>query len=50
MLVEFVTSMLDGIDLVKYDFIVPIICSVIIILCLGVTFRALLTIFNIFFR
>lgn len=50
MLVDFVTSMLDGIDLDTYDFLVPIICTVIIILCLGVTFRALLTIFNLFFK
>lgn len=50
MLSDFVVSMLDGIDLEQYGFLVPLICSVIIILCLGVTFRALLTIFNIFFK
>lgn len=50
MLTDFVIEMLDGVDLVKYDFLVPLISSVIIILCLGVTFRSLLTIFNIFFK
>lgn len=50
MLYDFVVSLLDGIDLVKYDYLVPLICSDIIILCLGVTFRSLLTIFNIFFK
>lgn len=47
---DFVCSLLDGVDLVKYDFLPVIIVSVIIILCLGVTFRALMTIFSNFFK
>lgn len=50
MLTDFVIQMLEGVDLVKYDFLVPLISSVILILCLGVAFRSLLTIFNIFFK
>lgn len=49
-LYAYVVSLLDGVDLVKYDFLVPLIMGIIIVLCLGVTFRALLTIFNSFFR
>lgn len=47
---EYVVSLLEGIDLVKYDFLPALIMTVIIILCLGVTFRSLLTIFNSFFK
>lgn len=49
-LYAYVIMLLDGVDLEKYDFLPALIISVIIILCLGVTFRSLLTIFNSFFR
>lgn len=50
MLYQYVISLLDGIDLERYDFLAPMIVSIIIVLCLGVTFRSLLTIFNTFFN
>lgn len=50
MLTEFVTQMLDGLDLVKYDFLVPIVCCVILILSISLLFRSLITIFNTFFK
>lgn len=49
-LYDFVVELLAGIDLERFDFLPALIISLIIILCLGVTFRALLTIFNIFFK
>lgn len=48
-LYDFVIGLLGGIDLEKYDFLPALIVSVIIILCLGATFKALLTIFIKFF-
>lgn len=48
-LYSYVVSLLDGVDLDKFDFLVPLIMCIIIVLSLGVTFRALLTIFNKFF-
>ena len=50
MLYEYVVSLLEGIDLDRFYYLPPMIVSSIIVLCLGVTFRALLTIFNTFFR
>lgn len=50
MLYDYVVSLLEGIDLERFDYLAPMIVSIIIVLCLGVTFRALLTIFNTFFR
>ena len=46
---DFVVSLLEGVDLERFDFLPALIISVIIILCLGVFFRAFLTIFNLFF-
>ena len=43
---DFVVEMLDGVDLDRFDFLPALIVSVIIILCIGVTFRALFTIFT----
>ncbi len=48
-LYEFIVSLLIGIDLEKYDFLPALIVSAVIILCLGATFKALLTIFIKFF-
>ena len=48
-LYEYVVYLLAGVDLEKFDFIVPMIISFIIVLSIGVTFRSLLTIFNQFF-
>lgn len=45
-LYDFVVEMLDGVDLERFDFLPALIVSVIIILCIGVTFRTLITIFN----
>lgn len=50
MLYGYVVSLLEGIDLEKFDYLAPMIVSLLIVLCLGVTFRSLLTIFNTFFR
>lgn len=49
-LYDFVVGLLDGVDLQRFDFLPALIVSVLIILCLVVTFRTLLTIFNHFFR
>lgn len=43
---DFVVEMLYGVDLERFDFLPALIVSVIIILCIGVTFRTLITIFN----
>ena len=48
-LYDFVLGLLVGVDLEKYDFLPALIVSAIIILCLGATFKALLTIFIKFF-
>lgn len=50
MLYSYVLSLLEGIDLDRYGYLPVLIVGIIIVLCLGVTFRALLTIFNTFFR
>lgn len=50
MLADFVTQMLEGVDLERYSVIVPIICGFILILTIGVVFRSLITIFNTFFK
>lgn len=49
-LYSYVVSLFEGVDLDRYDFLVPLIMTIIIVLSLGVTYRALLTIFNSFFR
>lgn len=43
---DFVVEMLDGVDLERFDFLPAFIVSFIIILCVCVTFRALITIFT----
>lgn len=48
-LYEFIVDLLIGVDLEKYDFLPALIVSAVIILCLGATFKALLTIFIKFF-
>lgn len=50
MLYSYVVSLLEGVNLEQFDFLPALIVGIIIVLCLGVTFRALLTIFNSFFR
>lgn len=46
---DFIISLLQGVDLVEYDFLPALLISVLIVLCLGVFFRAFLTLFNLFF-
>lgn len=46
---DYIVTLLDGVDLERFDFLPALIMSYLIILCLGVLFRALLTFFNIFF-
>lgn len=46
---EYIVSLLDGVDLERFDFLPALILSILILLCFGVFFRALLSIFNVFF-
>ena len=49
MLYDYVVELLQGLDLEKYDYLVPVIMGFLVILSLGVTFKALILIFNSFF-
>lgn len=49
MLSEFVAFCLEGIDLDKYHFLVPLITSFIIIVTVALVLRAIMGIFDIFF-
>lgn len=48
-LAQYVESLLVGIDLERFDFLVPLISGILIVLCIGITFRALLSVFNTLF-
>jgi len=48
-LVDFVIACLEGLDLERFDLLVPFITSFIIILIAGLSVRALMGIFDIFF-
>lgn len=49
MLVEFLTSLLSGVDLVRFDFLVPLLAAFIIIVSCGLLFRTMLALFDVFF-
>lgn len=46
---DYIVTLLHGVDLDMYDFLPALILAVLILLCFGLFFRAILTIFNIFF-
>lgn len=46
---DYILHLLEGVDLVKYEFLPALLLGVLIVVCFGVFFRALLTLFNIFF-
>lgn len=46
---DYVCSLLEGVDLNRFSLLPAFIIAFIIILCIGVLFRALMSIFNVFF-
>lgn len=47
-LYDYYTSLLVGVDLERFDFLVPTLVGITIVLCVGLTLKALLSIFNTF--
>lgn len=46
---DYIVSLLQGVDLEAYPFLPALILGILILLCFGLFFRAVLTMFNIFF-
>ena len=46
---QFIESLLVGVDLERFDYLVPLLSGVLIVTSIGLTYRALLAVFNTFF-
>lgn len=47
---QYVEYLLQGVDLERFDYLVPLISGLLIVTAIGITYRALLAVFNTFFK